>query len=191
MELTEEAGLRVAAAERSQMAAAAAARDDPLSVQPREFASKRSGVKGVQADRRWDAYQQQKQADIETLKALDALRGGVTLAVTPCDNLDTDKSKQKEGGEDEQTDDFDDGDDDCFLARYREARIREIKGSAAYTAMHARYGTLRELIDGGEFVSAVDGVPATTLAVVLLWEPYLPACRAIRAALESLAPSHP
>ena len=83
--------------------------------------------------------------------------------------------------------DDDDDDDDAFFAAYRATRLREMAAAAALPS----YGKVRALDDRIAFVDAVDAVDARVFAVVLLYEPYIPACRALLRVLPEVAALRP
>jgi hypothetical protein len=190
--MTDGARGRVAAADAAQRAAADAAASDPMSRPPPGWGGRGKGAKAARADAQWDALQRTKAADADALRALDALRGsaggrGGVPAAAAGDNPESGDVDSEEAGSDD-----DDDDDAGFLARYRRLRLAQLKSAAASAPPHGPvYGDLRELAAGHELPPAVDGVPPPAAAVVLLWEPYLPAARALRAAGAALAPAHP
>lgn len=196
-----DAAHRVAAVEADRTNAQAAVLYDPMLRQPKGFSSGSSKIKRTLADQQWKSYQSQKISDVAGLKALDASRNVSRCSGTSPGDADiatidhSSTAAAHDGGKrfDHEMDDDDSGDDgDGFMAAYRAKRLAEItKQALGRVSTRVSYGTLRELVEATDLVTDVDAVPAPQLAVVLFHEPYLPACRAVRTALETVAHNHP
>lgn len=83
--------------------------------------------------------------------------------------------------------DDDEDDDDGFFASYRAARLAQMKAAAA----GPKFGSVRVLMSAADYVAAVDAVDPRALCCVVLHEPFIPACRALLAALDAAAASVP
>lgn len=211
------AAARVAAVD-AAAAAAAAAQHDAFS-RP-AYDPGLGGVRGQLADKRWADYQAQKAADVASLRALDALRrshaprasagalGNSGVAAAPHGHMARDAgsvsvSDRGQDGSGDDAEDDDDTDDGFFLRAYRETRLAALRAAhasaaAAATATTAAaatggvmYGELETLGSAQELPPAVDSVPRSQRAVLLLHERSLPASVAVHAALAELARAHP
>lgn len=156
--------------------------------------SQRGGPKGVRDDYYMAMADLQRRREIQHLEKMEMLRKlgeGATMEGPSMAYGSAEAAAARAAvasGELPKEDPGSDGDDDDddFMAAYRAKRMAELKKSAGLP----KFGTVRE-IDPMDLPSEVDDVPSTVFVVVHLYETFNTACRAINAALPSVAKAFP
>ena len=170
------------AARRDAVAAhAASLADDPLTSRPLGFGPV-AGPRGVVADAAWAGVVASRRHERAVLEAI--------APVHPSPPSDRDAATAARDDDDNNDDNDDDDDDASFLAQHRAARLASLRLRAA-AVPPGPHGTLATLPTADAFLSLLEGAPAATLVLVLLYEDWAPGCEEAVSDWGAWAAAHP
>ncbi|XP_062867459.1 phosducin-like protein [Trichomycterus rosablanca] len=151
-----------------------------------------TGPKGVLND--WRKYKQlETEQRAEQKKEMERLIKKLSLTCRSHLDDEQEKQKQKElqdkiNGKVTLRDDEEDNDDEAFLQHYRLQRMEEMRRQLCGERCFEK---VIPLSSGEEFLRAVDEEHRSTLVVVHIFEPDVPACQAMEGSLICLAVQYP
>lgn len=138
--------------------------------------SSNTGPKGVLKD--WQRFKQlesekRKEQDVERIELMKK------LSITCKSSLDEEKNKKQK-----YDDEFSELLSDEFLHKYRQQRMNEMLSNSSNLP---RFGKLYNLVNGEQFLEAVDGENKYITVVIHIYEEHVPGCKTMNRCLTELS----
>ncbi|GBB93191.1 hypothetical protein RclHR1_02130004 [Rhizophagus clarus] len=153
-------------------------------VAPPQHGGPQTGPKGVLADHKYHKQQAQQKKTAAILAHNERILSKAFTTTTYRED------QELKAQEEELLKDFEnissDEDEKQVLNKYREQRLKEIKGSVTTKLSKKRFGSLKE-ISANQYVKAIDNEPSNVCVIVHLYENSIPQCRLLNECLIYLA----
>ncbi|CAB4424594.1 unnamed protein product [Rhizophagus irregularis] len=153
-------------------------------VAPPQHGGPQTGPKGVLADHKYHKQQEQQKKTAALLAHNERILSKSFTTTTYRED------QELKAQEEELLKDFEnissDEEEKQVLNKYREQRLKEIKGTVTTNLSKKRFGSLKE-ISANQYVKAIDNEPSNVCVIVHLYENSIPQCRLLNECLIYLA----